>query len=71
MELLARVHWGKGHHMDSFGLIGFVFGLLGFIMAGTTRRQVAALSEEVVRLRAAVEPPDPDETEDAGHAEEA
>ena len=37
--------------MDTFGIFGFMFGLMAFAMAAGNQRQVAALKKEIETLK--------------------
>jgi methylaspartate ammonia-lyase len=55
-QLKASVRRTKGEnkHMDVFGMIGFTFGIMGFIFSLTVMGQVAELKKEVEKLKSQV-----------------
>ena len=42
---------GGGHKMDMFGFLGFIFGIMGFVLATTSMGQISELKKEVQKLK--------------------
>lgn len=54
MVAVFSVRHTKGvSHVDVFGIMGFIFGIIAFGTASSAQAQIAALKQEVEMLKAA------------------